>query len=85
MKKDYNVTFDETVRSFGEIEKIMKKIPIILTNGISTSKINSHCQSEQNVAIIIPHRDRLNNLLIFLNNMHVFLTKQKITYGIFIV
>ena len=36
------------------------------------------------MAIIIPYRDRLDNLLIFLNNMHEFLTKQKITYGIFL-
>lgn len=37
------------------------------------------------VAIIIPYRDREDNFKIFLNNMHVFLTRKKINYGIYVV
>ena len=47
--------------------------------------INSKCESKHRLAIIVPNRDRLKNLLIFLNNMHEFLTKQQITYGIYLV
>ena len=43
------------------------------------------CETTINTAIIIPYRDRLSNLQIFLNNMHRILTKQKINYGIFLV
>ena len=41
--------------------------------GVSSSVKNNQCDSSNNVAIIIPYRDRLNNLLIWLNNMHIFL------------
>ena len=46
---------------------------------------NHKCESKHNVAIIVPYRDRLPNLLVFLNNMHEFLAKQQITYGLFLV
>jgi hypothetical protein len=83
--KDFSISLDETIHPLKEIEQKLKNASIKLFNGISLSTINSHCKSKQNVAIIIPYRDRLDNLLIFLNNMHEFLTKQKITYGIFLV
>lgn len=57
--------------------------------GKSFTQLNSHCDSTHvpftRVAIIIPYRDRLDNLKIFLNNMHRYLTRQKINYGIYVI
>jgi hypothetical protein len=53
--------------------------------GISYSTKNSNCKSKINAAIIIPYRSRLDHLKVFLNNMHPFLSRQKINYGIYIV
>ena len=58
---------------------------IQLNDGISATVVNSNCISNKNVAIIIPHRNRLDNLKIFLNNMIPLLTKQKINFGIYVV
>jgi hypothetical protein len=63
----------------------MKKLSIHVKDGISTTVENSNCISDKNVAIIIPHRNRLPNLKIFLNNMIPLLTKQKINFGIYVV
>ena len=38
-----------------------------------------------NVAIIVPYRNRLTNLKIFLNNMHPYLMRQNLNYGIYLV
>lgn len=43
------------------------------------------CNSKHRVAIIVPYRDREQHLPIFLKNLHPFLMKQQIDYGIFIV
>ena len=43
------------------------------------------CKSEQRIAIIIPYRDRLSNLKLFLSNMHPFLINQNLTYGIYLI
>ena len=37
------------------------------------------------IAIILPYRDRLDNLKIFLINMHKFLMKQNIEYGLYVI
>lgn len=37
------------------------------------------------IAIIIPYRDRLVNLELFLRNIHPFLTRQQIHYGIYVI
>ncbi|XP_061175167.1 beta-1,4-N-acetylgalactosaminyltransferase bre-4-like [Saccostrea echinata] len=44
-----------------------------------------HCTSRSKVAILIPYRDRDSHLRIFLNNMHTFLMKQQLDYGIYVV
>lgn len=44
-----------------------------------------NCESRQNVAILIPFRDRESHLRIFLNNMHPFLMRQQLQYGIYVV
>ena len=82
--KDYTNKIDEKVYKFIEIENKVKNMSITLKDGISLS--NYSCDPISNVAIIIPHRNRLNNLKIFLNNMHPFLSQQKaFNYGIFVV
>lgn len=43
------------------------------------------CNPKDRVAIIVPYRDRPQHLSIFLNNIHPFLMKQQIEYGIFVV
>jgi hypothetical protein len=43
------------------------------------------CRSRHKVAIVIPYRNREKHLKIFLNNMHPFLQKQQLEYGIYIV
>lgn len=44
-----------------------------------------NCKSRQNVAILIPFRDRESHLRIFLNHMHPFLMRQQLQYGIYVV
>lgn len=43
------------------------------------------CNARDRVAIVIPYRDRATHLPVFLKNIHPFLMKQQIEYGIFIV
>jgi len=43
------------------------------------------CQPRSRVAIIIPYRDRVENLNAFLYHMHPFLQKQQLEYGIIVV
>lgn len=43
------------------------------------------CHARDRVAIVIPYRDRATHLPIFLANIHPFLMKQQIEYGIFLI
>lgn len=45
----------------------------------------SKCQARHRVAIIIPYRNRPKDLAIFLKNIHPFLIKQQLEYGVFVV
>lgn len=49
------------------------------------SKPNDCKQTNNRVAIIIPYRDRVTHLSIFLKNIHPFLMKQQTDYGIFVI
>jgi hypothetical protein len=44
-----------------------------------------NCKARHRVAIIVPYKNRLNNLNYFLTNMHPFLQNQMLEYQIFIV
>ena len=44
-----------------------------------------NCTARYRVAIIVPYRNREENLLIFLRHLHPFLNKQQLEYGIFLV
>lgn len=43
------------------------------------------CNAHDRVAIVIPYRDRPAHLPVFLANIHPFLQKQQIEYGIFLI
>jgi hypothetical protein len=43
------------------------------------------CKARHRVAIIIPYKNRLENLNYFLNHMHPFLQRQELEYQIFVV
>jgi beta-1,4-galactosyltransferase 1 len=44
-----------------------------------------NCTAKNRVAIIIPYRDRENDLKIFLRHMHPFLIRQQLDYSIYLV
>lgn len=44
-----------------------------------------NCQPVNRIAIIIPYKDREENLRIFLFNMHPFLQRQQLNYTIFVI
>ena len=67
-------------RTFKNITERLKSYKII--GGHSQP---NKCKARQKTAIIIPYRDRLNNLKIFLNHIHPFLNKQQIDYGIYLI
>ncbi len=77
---------DDNAYAFDEIEEKFKRQGLVIRNGgIVLASDNHNCSSDINVAIVIPYRDRMHHLKIFINNMHPFLIKQKINYGIYIV
>lgn len=43
------------------------------------------CRARHRLAIIVPYRDRLENLNGFLYHMHPFLQRQQIAYRVFVV
>lgn len=45
----------------------------------------TECRARDRVAIVIPYRDRKQHLPILLKNLHPFLMKQQIDYGIYLV
>ncbi|CAG9130616.1 unnamed protein product [Plutella xylostella] len=65
-----------------ELEYVESKYPEVRWGGRYAP---SNCTAKHKVAIIVPFRDRLQHLAIFLNHMHPFLMKQQLEYGIFIV
>ena len=43
------------------------------------------CTARHNVAIVVPYRDREKQLFMFIQNLHPFLKRQKISYAIYII
>ncbi|XP_077335846.1 beta-1,4-galactosyltransferase 4-like [Lithobates pipiens] len=43
------------------------------------------CRAQQRVAILIPHRNREKHLLYLLDNLHPFLQRQQLDYGIYVI
>ena len=44
----------------------------------------AYCKSESKLALIVPHRDRYNNLVRFMRHMHPFLMRQQVAYKIYV-
>lgn len=44
-----------------------------------------NCKPRQNVAILIPHRNREMHLLYLLHHLHPFLQRQQLHYGIYVI
>ncbi|KAM9319604.1 beta-1,4-galactosyltransferase 4 [Gastrophryne carolinensis] len=63
------------------LEDLTKKYPN-LDNGRYRPK---HCKAQQRVAILIPHRSREKHLLYLLDNLHPFLQRQQLDYGIYVI
>lgn len=45
----------------------------------------SNCSARHRVALVVPYRDRDDHLRIFLHNIHAFLQRQQIDYGVYVV
>ena len=45
----------------------------------------AECQSRNKVAIVVPFRDRVKHLRIFLRHIHSFLQRQQLAYAIFVI
>lgn len=57
-----------------------------LQNGGKWQPQSNNIRSKnKKLAIVVPYRDRLTNLEIFLKNIHPFLMNQNIEYGIYVV
>ncbi|XP_053311471.1 beta-1,4-galactosyltransferase 4 [Spea bombifrons] len=63
------------------LEKVTSKNPEV-ENGRFRPK---NCEPQQKVAILIPHRNRERHLLYLLENLHPFLQRQQLDYGIYVI
>ena len=77
------VKLDLEPKELNEIELKLRKIMPNLALG-GQWKPNT-CIPRYKIAIIVPYRDREENLKLFLNHMHPFLAKQQLEYGIYII
>ena len=83
--KEINV-FDQNIYEMNKIrEKLLSKQIKLEPGGVSLTKKNQNCTSKTSLAIIVPYRNREKHLKLFISNMHPFLTRQKINYGIYLV
>jgi beta-1,4-galactosyltransferase 1 len=75
------IVVNKTVLNYDQIENELRNRSI-LTGGRWYPK---ECIALYRVAIIVPYRNRENNLKIFLRHIHPFLAKQQLDYGIYVV
>uniref|UniRef100_A0A6B0VAW9 Beta-1,4-N-acetylgalactosaminyltransferase n=1 Tax=Ixodes ricinus TaxID=34613 RepID=A0A6B0VAW9_IXORI len=64
------------------LEEIERNFTHIMLGGRFKPK---ECLARHRVAILIPYRNREEHLRVFLYNMHQFLPRQQIEYGIFVI
>jgi hypothetical protein len=88
--KAYENPIDSRNFSFEMIKvNMLLKIIQLSEGGTSLTEVNSKCDSSsfkyRRLAIIGPHRNRLENLRIFLNNMHPYWTRHKLNYAVYII
>lgn len=80
----YNNTLNKTLFDLDVIEDILvnKKNYSLQVGGRWSPPT---CEPDYQIAIILPYRDRLENLKLFLLNMHPFFINQKMSYGIYLI
>jgi hypothetical protein len=82
-KSHTRLKIEKISKPFNQIELVLKKqMPNISLGG--QWKPNN-CTPNYKIALIIPFRDREENLKFFLNHMHPFLARQQLEYGIYLV
>ena len=47
--------------------------------------VPTDCRAQSRVAVIIPYRNREEQLKLFLNHIHPILSRQQLMYGIYVV
>ncbi|XP_039183180.1 beta-1,4-galactosyltransferase 4 [Crotalus tigris] len=63
------------------LEELRKQNPLV-AKGRHRPK---DCTAQQRVAILIPHRNREKHLLYLLENLHPFLQRQQLDYGLYVI
>ncbi|XP_070606024.1 beta-1,4-galactosyltransferase 4 isoform X2 [Erythrolamprus reginae] len=63
------------------LEELQKENPSVI-KGRHRPK---ECTAQQRVAILIPHRNREKHLLYLLENLHPFLQRQQLDYGLYVI
>lgn len=81
---------DKKEFTFDQIQQRLSIDSIKLVDGGKWFReTNDNCSAPtaryNKIAFIIPYRDRLRNLKIFLNNMHPFFVRHGINYGIYLI
>jgi len=74
--------FSVTTKDIPTIEEMSLEFPQLSEGGVFTPP---DCKPRHKVAVIVPYRDREPHLRAFLLNIHRFLQRQQIMYGIYIV
>ncbi len=81
IKASYRIQIDKKVHELDKIEHELTKRYIEFGGRWSPK----NCTSKFKIAIIIPYRDRMDNLKVFLSNVHPFLMDQNISYGVYLI
>lgn len=64
------------------IADINKQFPSVSPGGRWSPQ---DCTPSERIAIIVPYRDRAEDLILFLNNLHKFLQEQRLQYSVYLV
>ena len=65
-----------------EIIQTLRNVQVLHCGGYY---VPSSCKARSRVAILIPYRDRVEQLMLFLNHIHPILMRQQIIYGIYVI
>jgi len=74
--------FPVTLTDIPSLDEMAKEFPQLEKGGIFRPK---GCEARHRVAIIVPYRDREPHLRAFLLNIHRFLQRQQVMYGVYVV
>lgn len=77
MKGAIPLSFDPSLN----LEEVQKRYPNVDHGHYHPDS----CRAQQRVAILVPHRNREKHLLYLLDNLHPFLQRQQLDYGIYVI